>query len=60
MNKKVKDKEKADEYYLRAKHYIFVGMVGVGCFLIQWVIVFRENVIHPISVKSQFDNYLLL
>ena len=30
---------------LKAKHYIFVGVVGVGCFLIQWVAVFHENVI---------------
>ena len=30
---------------LKAKHYIFVGVVGVGCFSIQWVVVFCENVV---------------
>ena len=30
---------------LMAKHYIFVGLVGAGYFLIQWVVVFCENVI---------------
>ena len=29
----------------KAKHYIFVGLVGAGCFSIQWVVVFCENVI---------------
>ena len=29
---------------LKAKHYIFVGVVGVS-FSIQWVVVFHENVI---------------
>ena len=23
---------------MKAKHYIFVGVVGVGCFSIQWVV----------------------
>ena len=23
---------------LKAKHYIFVGLVGVGCFSVQWVV----------------------
>ena len=30
---------------LKAKHYIVVGLVEVGCFSIQWVVVFHENVI---------------
>ena len=30
---------------LQAKHYILEGMVGVGSSLIQWVVVFCENVI---------------
>ena len=30
---------------LKAKYHIFVGLVGVGCFSIRWVVVFRENVI---------------
>ena len=30
---------------LKAKHYIFVGVVRAGCFSIQWVVVLRENVI---------------
>ena len=30
---------------LKAKLYIFVGMVGVGCFSVQQVVVFRENII---------------
>ena len=30
---------------LKAKHYIFVVVVGVGWFSIQWVVVFCENVI---------------
>ena len=29
---------------LKAKHF-FVGMVGVGCFSILWVVLFCENVI---------------
>ena len=24
---------------LKAKYYIFVGVVGIGCFSIQWVVV---------------------
>ena len=30
---------------LGSLRYIFVGVVGVSCFSIQWVVVFRENVI---------------
>ena len=30
---------------LKAKRYIFVWLVEVGCFSIQWVVVFGENVI---------------
>ena len=30
---------------LKAKHYIFVRVVEVGCFSIQWVFIFCENVI---------------
>ena len=30
---------------LKAKHYIFVGVVGGSYFSFQWVVVFRENVI---------------
>ena len=30
---------------LKAKRYSFVGVVGVGCFSIQWVVFFCENVI---------------
>ena len=30
---------------LKAKHYIFVELVRVGCFSIQWVVVFHENVL---------------
>ena len=41
---------------LKAKHYIFVGLVGVGCFSIQWVVVFYENVILSFS-KMQFCGY---
>ena len=32
--------------FFKAKHYIFfVVVVGIGCFSIQWVVVFCENVI---------------
>ena len=30
---------------LKAQHYSFVGLVGVGCSSIQWMVVFCENVI---------------
>ena len=41
---------------LMAKHYIFVGVLGIGCFSIQWVVVFHENIIVCVVVllKMQF------
>ena len=41
---------------LKAKNYIFVGLVEVGCFSIQWVVVFHENEILLVVVllKIQF------
>ena len=35
---------------LKAKHYIFERLVEVGCFSIQWVAVFCENVILSVVV----------
>ena len=44
---------------LKAKHYMFMGVVGVGCFSIQWLVVFFENVILQVVVllKMQFCGY---
>ena len=41
---------------LKAMQYIFVGVVGIGCFSIQWVVGFCENVILWVGVllKMQF------